>query len=64
MPEVDMTIDVLLNRETLALDTELMDMIIELYGPGEIEFDYDPFNRNFCIFKKEEDNGRGLQVDG
>ena len=34
-------------------------------GPGEIEVDFYPFNGNFCIFEeREENNDRGLQVDG
>ena len=33
--------------------------------PGEIEVDFYPFTEIFCIFKKrEENNDRGLQVDG
>ena len=30
-----------------------------------IEVDFYPFNGNFCIFeKREENNDRGLQMDG
>ena len=34
-------------------------------GTGEIEVDFYPFNGNFCIFEeREENNDRGLQMDG